>query len=224
MNLTNSRTFVPNDTLLSPNQDQTLLLVTGPNMGGKSTLLRQTAMAVILAQIGCYVPAESMTLTPVDRVFTRIGASDRILEGKSTFYVEMEETKNIIQFATPRSLAIVDELGRGTSTFDGYSIAHAVLKYLVNQLKCRSLFSTHYHMLLDEFRAFPGVKLYHMACRANEAQDEVVFLYKFQPGECPQSFGLNVARMAGIPKGVLDRARVKATEFSERLNDLTGKV
>jgi DNA mismatch repair protein MSH6 len=97
-------------------------------MGGKSTLLRQTAMAVILAQIGCYVPAESMTLTPVDRVFTRIGASDRILEGKSTFYVEMEETKNIIQFATPRSLAIVDELGRGTSTFDGYSIAHAELK------------------------------------------------------------------------------------------------
>ncbi len=181
-------------------------------------------MAVILAQIGCYVPAESMTLTPVDRVFTRIGASDRILEGKSTFYVEMEETKNIIQFATPRSLAIVDELGRGTSTFDGYSIAHAVLKYLVNRLKCRSLFSTHYHMLLDEFRAYDGVKLYHMACRANEAQDEVVFLYKFQPGECPQSFGLNVARMAGIPKGVLDRARVKATEFSERLNDLTGKV
>jgi DNA mismatch repair protein MSH6 len=103
-------------------------------MGGKSTLLRQTAMAVILAQIGCFVPAESMTLTTVDRVFTRIGASDRILEGKSTFYVEMEETKNIIQFATPRSLAIVDELGRGTSTFDGYSIAHAVLKYLVNQL------------------------------------------------------------------------------------------
>ena len=193
-------------------------------MGGKSTLLRQTAMAVILAQIGCYVPAESMTLTPVDRVFTRIGASDRILEGKSTFYVEMEETKNIIQFATPRSLAIVDELGRGTSTFDGYSIAHAVLKYLVNRLQCRSLFSTHYHMLLDEFRNYDGVKLYHMACRANEAQDEVIFLYKFQPGECPQSFGLNVARMAGIPKGVLDRARIKATEFSERLNDLTGKV
>lgn len=134
VNLTNSRTFVPNDTLLSPNQNQTLLLVTGPNMGGKSTLLRQTAMAVILAQIGCFVPAESMTLTTVDRVFTRIGASDRILEGKSTFYVEMEETKNIIQFATPRSLAIVDELGRGTSTFDGYSIAHAVLKYLVNRL------------------------------------------------------------------------------------------
>ena len=136
-------------------------------------------MAVILAQIGCYVPAESVVLTPVDRIFTRIGASDRILEGKSTFYVEMEETKNIIEFATPRSLAIVDELGRGTSTFDGYSIAHAVLKYLVNTISCRSLFSTHYHMLLDEFREYEGVKLYHMACRANEAKDEVLFLYKF---------------------------------------------
>lgn len=165
-----------------------------------------------------------MKLTPVDRIFTRIGASDRILEGKSTFYVEMEETKNIIQFATSRSLAIVDELGRGTSTFDGYSIAHAVLKYLVGTLRCRSLFSTHYHMLLDEFRGAPGVKLYHMACRANEAQDEVVFLYKFQPGECPQSFGINVARMAGIPRGVLDRAREKATQFSETLNSLTSKV
>ncbi len=138
-------------------------------MGGKSTLLRQTCMAVILAQIGCYVPAESMTLTPVDRIFTRIGASDRILEGKSTFYVEMEETKNIIQFATNKSLAIVDELGRGTSTFDGYSIAHAVLKYLVNSINCRSLFSTHYHMLLDEFRDAPGIKLYHMSFKANEA-------------------------------------------------------
>ena len=114
-------------------------------------------MAVILAQMGCFVPAESFTLTPVDRIFTRIGASDRILEGKSTFYVEMEETRNIIQFATFKSLAIVDELGRGTSTFDGYSIAHAVLKYIVYTLRCRSLFSTHYHMLLDEFRGAAGV-------------------------------------------------------------------
>ena len=216
--------FVPNDTLIAPTRDQTLLLVTGPNMGGKSTLLRQTCAAVILAQIGCYVPAEAMSLTPVDRVFTRIGASDRILEGKSTFYVEMEETKNIIQFATCRSLAIVDELGRGTSTFDGYSIAHAVLKYLVGKLNCRSLFSTHYHMLLDEFRGAPGVKLYHMACRANEAKDEVVFLYRFEPGECPHSFGLNVARMAGIPRPVLERARLKAAEFSDKLNELTANV
>lgn len=222
--LNQTKAFVPNDTHISPNDDKTLLLVTGPNMGGKSTLLRQTCIAVILAQIGCYVPAQSMTLTPVDRIFTRIGASDRILEGKSTFYVEMEETKNIIQFATFKSLAIVDELGRGTSTFDGYSIAHAVLKYLVNKIRCRSLFATHYHMLLDEFRGVPGVKSYHMACRANEAKDEVVFLYRFEKGECPMSFGINVARMAGIPRGVLDNAKRKSLEFSEKLNELTEKV
>ena len=126
-------------------------------MGGKSTLLRQTALAVILAQIGCYVPAESFELTPVDRVFTRIGASDRILEGKSTFFIEMEETKNILQFATKRSVAIIDELGRGTSTFDGYALAHAVMNYLTKRINCLTLFSTHYHMLLDEFKQHPGV-------------------------------------------------------------------
>jgi DNA mismatch repair protein MSH6 len=121
-------------------------------------------------------------------------------------------------------LAIVDELGRGTSTFDGYSIAHAVLKYLVNAIKCRSLFSTHYHMLLDEFRNTPGVQSYHMACRANEERDEVMFLYRFEKGECPMSFGINVARMAGIPKAVMERAKKKSHEFSEKLNTLTGKV
>ena len=151
----------------------------GANMGGKSTLLRQTAIAVILAQIGCYVPAGSCELTPVDRIFTRIGASDRILEGKSTFFVEMEETKNVLQFATNRSLAILDELGRGTSTFDGYAIANAVMKYLINEKNCMTLFSTHYHMLLDEFRNEPGVKSFHMAYRANETNDHVIFLYKF---------------------------------------------
>ena len=165
-----------------------------------------------------------MRLTPVDRIFTRIGASDRILEGKSTFYVEMEETKNIIQFATYKSLAIVDELGRGTSTFDGYSIAHAVLKYLVNNIRCRSLFSTHYHMLLDEYRGVAGVQSYHMACRANEEKDEVMFLYRFERGECPMSFGINVARMAGIPKGILEHAKRKSFEFSENLNVLTTRV
>lgn len=168
--------------------------------------------------MGCYVPAESLTLTPVDRIFTRIGASDRILEGKSTFFVEMEETRNIIEFATFKSLAIVDELGRGTSTFDGYSIAHAVLKYLVNKINCRTLFSTHYHMLLDEFKGEKGVQTYHMAYKANENQDEVMFLYKFVKGECPMSFGINVARMAGIPKFVLEIAKKKADAFSHSLN------
>lgn len=154
-------------------------------MGGKSTLLRQTCLGVILAQVGCYVPATSCSLTPVDRIFTRIGASDRILEGKSTFFVEMEETANIIKCATKRSLCIVDELGRGTSTFDGYSIAHAVLKYLVRRIKCLTLFSTHYHMLLDDFRNTKHVDLYHMACRQEPDDDRITFLYKFIKGECP---------------------------------------
>jgi len=163
-------------------------------------------------------------MTPVDRIFTRIGASDRILEGKSTFYVEMEETRNVLRFATHRSLAILDELGRGTSTFDGYSIAHAVMKFLVNHLKCRTLFSTHYHMLLDEFKTCPGVQNYHMAYKANESGDQVVFLYKFIKGECPKSFGLNVARMAGIPQNVLERAKEKSEAFGKQLDSLTAKI
>ena len=151
-------------------------------------------------------------MTPIDRIFTRIGASDRILEGKSTFFVEMEETSNIIKQATGHSLVILDELGRGTSTFDGYSIAHAVLKYLIKQIKCLTLFSTHYHMLLDDFRGKKNVDLYHMAFKQHDPnrQDHITFLYKFVKGECPTSFGLNVARMAGLPKQVLLLAAQKA--------------
>ena len=188
-------------------------------MGGKSTLLRQNCIAAILAQIGCWVPCASFQLTPVDRIFTRLGASDRILEGKSTFYVEMEETKNVISFATFKSLAILDELGRGTSTFDGYSIAHAVLNYLVKQIRCRCLFSTHYHMLLDDFRGKPGVVSYHMSYK-ELSHKEIMFLYKFVKGECPMSFGINVARMAGIPSSILDKAQHKSKEFSHNLDAL----
>ena len=189
-------------------------------MGGKSTLLRQTCLAVILAQIGCFVPAQSLELNPIDRIFTRIGASDRILEGKSTFFVEMEETSSIIKQATRHSLVIIDELGRGTSTFDGYSIAHAVLKYLIKQIRCLTLFSTHYHMLLDDFRNRKSVDLYHMAFKNNDPKrtDKITFLYRFVKGECPNSFGLNVARMAGLPKCVLEKAMVKALSFKESLS------
>lgn len=133
----------------------------------------------------------------------------------------MEETRNIIEFGTFKSLAIVDELGRGTSTFDGYSIAHSVLSYLVNRINCRTLFSTHYHMLLDDFKDKRNVQTYHMAYKANEAKDEVMFLYKFVKGECPMSFGINVARMAGIPKNVLDIAKKKAEDFNHSLSLLT---
>ncbi|CDW72387.1 dna mismatch repair protein msh6 [Stylonychia lemnae] len=211
--------FVPNDTIINdPNTNARVLLVTGPNMGGKSTLLRQTCLGVILAQIGCYVPASKCKLTPVDRIFTRLGASDRILEGKSTFFVEMEETNTILLQATFKSLAIVDELGRGTSTFDGYSIAHAVLNFLVKNIRCRSLFSTHYHMLLDKFRNVEGVQSYHMACKQNEhEQDKIIFLYKFIKGDCPESFGMNVARMAGLPNRVVDRAKLKSKDFVKKM-------
>ena len=133
-------------------------------MGGKSTLLRQTCLAAIMAQIGCYVAADEAQLTVVDRVFTRLGASDRILENKSTFFVELEETKAICDLSTENSLVIMDELGRGTSTFDGYSIAHSVLSYLSQQVKCRTLFTTHYHMLVKEFEGNPQIGLYMMAC------------------------------------------------------------
>ncbi|TNV85716.1 hypothetical protein FGO68_gene17605 [Halteria grandinella] len=243
----NSSKFVPNDTVINdPNSNDLVLLVTGPNMGGKSTLLRQTCLAVILAQIGCYVPAKKCVLTPVDRIFTRIGASDRILEGKSTFFVEMEETNNILQSATFKSLAIIDELGRGTSTFDGFSIASAVMNYLVQTIKCRSLFSTHYHMLLEQFREVPRVSSYHMSFkelklpqnnsspnqklhliqRTSPKQDNpddcdrITFLYKFVQGECPRSFGMNVARMAGLPDGVINSAKAKAKEFNARMSNM----
>jgi len=144
-------------------------------------------------------------MTPVDRIFTRLGASDRILEGKSTFYVEMEETRNILTFGTKRSLAIIDELGRGTSTFDGYSLANAVLRYLVINVKCRSLFATHYHMLLDDFRDCKGVSSYHMKCRGDPRHKEKIhFLYKLVKGECPKSFGMNVAMMSGLDKKIVE--------------------
>ena len=161
------------------------------------------------------MPATSLQLTPMDRIFTRIGASDRILEGKSTFFVEMEECSNIIKHATKNSLVIIDELGRGTSTFDGYSIAHAVLKYLIKKIFCLTLFSTHYHMLLDDFRERKQVELYHMAFKQHDPlkNDHITFLYKFVKGECPNSFGLNVARMAGLPTSVLRKAQRKAITF-----------
>ena len=164
-------------------------------------------------------------MTPVDRIFTRIGATDRILEGKSTFFVEMEETKNIIEFATFKSLAIVDELGRGTSTFDGYSIAHSVLNYLIHKVKCRSLYSTHYHMLVESFRGIKGVENYHMACKFTDRDvDKITFLYKFVKGECPMSFGLNVARMAGMNKFIISRAKEKADEFASKMAGLYIKL
>lgn len=160
--------FIPNDLVIGSQEAQNnwqknpVVLVTGPNMGGKSTLMRQAGLTVILAQIGSYVPAESCRLTPVDRIFTRIGATDKILAGESTFYLELSETASILHHATRHSLVLMDELGRGTATFDGTSIAYSVVKELAQNIQCRSLFSTHYHHLVEEFCDKDNVSMGHM--------------------------------------------------------------
>ncbi|KAJ8250672.1 hypothetical protein COCON_G00225940 [Conger conger] len=196
----------------------TCVLVTGPNMGGKSTLMRQCGLVVILAQLGCYVPAESLSLTPVDRVFTRLGASDRIMSGESTFYVELSETASILHHGTSHSLVLLDELGRGTATYDGTAIASAVVKELAETIRCRTLFSTHYHSLVEDHARDPAVRLGHMACMVeNECEDPsqetITFLYKFIRGACPKSYGFNAARLASLPEEVIQSGHRKAREF-----------
>jgi DNA mismatch repair protein MSH6 len=202
--------YIANDTSLTA---APIMVLTGPNMGGKSTLLRQTCLAVVMAQVGSYVPAAACTLTPVDRVFTRIGANDNIVAGQSTFMVELSETANILKHATRQSLVILDELGRGTSTFDGYAIAYAVLRHLVDHTACRTMFATHYHSLCDEFAVCPGVTLNHMSCVVEDNKRDVTFLYKLATGVCPKSYGMNVAALAGVPVAVVERADEKAREF-----------
>ncbi|KAL0552823.1 hypothetical protein IC582_011950 [Cucumis melo] len=200
-------TPVPNDIILGPDQHgyhPRTLLLTGPNMGGKSTLLRSTCLAVVLAQLGCYIPCETCTLSVVDTIFTRLGATDRIMTGESTFLVECSETASVLQHATQDSLVILDELGRGTSTFDGYAIAYAVFRHLIEKVNCRLLFATHYHPLTKEFASHPHVMLQHMACTFND--QELIFLYRLRSGACPESYGLKVATMAGIPGRVVEAA------------------
>jgi DNA mismatch repair protein MSH6 len=213
-------TFIPNDISFSKNIK--VLLITGPNMGGKSTILRQACIAIILAQIGSYVPAKSFVLNPFDRIFCRIGANDKILEGKSTFFMEMEESGTIIKEATEDSFVIFDELGRGTSTYDGVSLAYSVLKYVVENIQCKTMFSTHYHLLVDEFKLFESVRKYYMDFRYNEKNEEIDFFYKFVEGEACKSFGLNVAKIVGVPKEVLEIAQVKAQTLNAELANLQG--
>jgi len=184
-----------------------ILLITGPNMGGKSTYLRQTALIVLMAQMGGFVPARSARLPIVDRIFARVGASDNIARGHSTFMVEMQETANILHAATSRSLVVLDEIGRGTATFDGLSIAWAVAEFLATNVKMRpkTLFATHYHELTDLADATPGVVNFHVAAR--EWKDDIIFLRKIVPGRSDRSYGIQVARLAGLPRSVIERAR-----------------
>jgi DNA mismatch repair protein MutS len=201
-----SAPFVPNDTDLNGTSRQ-LVILTGPNMGGKSTYLRQTALMPLLAQIGSFVPARDAKLPIVDRIFARVGASDNIARGQSTFMVEMQETANILHAASSRSLVVLDEIGRGTSTFDGLSIAWAVAEYLASNPKARpkTLFATHYHELTDLADALPGVVNAHVSAR--EYKDDIIFLRKIVPGRSDRSYGIQVARLAGLPPSVVARAR-----------------
>jgi DNA mismatch repair protein MutS len=196
--------FVPNDTDLGAD-GKFLALVTGPNMAGKSTYLRQTALLTLLAQTGAFVPARSMRWSLADRIFTRVGASDDLARGQSTFMVEMNETANILHNATPQSLVVLDEIGRGTSTFDGLSIAWSVAEHLHDHIGCRALFATHYHELTDLERTRPGVCNLNVAVR--EWNDQIIFLRKILPGRADQSYGIQVARLAGLPDSLITRAK-----------------
>ena len=196
--------FVPNDTLLDPDAEQ-ILILTGPNMAGKSTVMRQVALIVLLAQMGSFVPARRAELGLVDRICTRVGASDNLARGESTFMVEMRETSQILTRATRRSLVVLDEIGRGTSTYDGVSIAWAVAEYLHDAVGCRTLFATHYHELAALAEARPRVRNFSVAVR--QWQGDIVFLHKLVPGGANRSYGIEVARLAGLPASVVERAR-----------------
>jgi DNA mismatch repair protein MutS len=201
-----SERFVPNDTLLN-SQEHQILIITGPNMAGKSTYLRQVAQIILMAQMGSFVPAEEAKIGVVDRIFTRVGALDNIMRGQSTFMVEMMETARILNQATSRSLVILDEIGRGTSTFDGLSIAWAVAEYLHDHpsLRAKTLFATHYHELTELALTKERVKNYNVAVR--EWGGEIIFLRRIVEGGTNRSYGIQVARLAGLPSKVIDRAK-----------------
>jgi DNA mismatch repair protein MutS len=206
--------FVPNDLCFEPGRQQ-LLLITGPNMGGKSTYLRQAALIILLAQMGSFVPARQAKLPLTDRIFTRIGASDNLARGRSTFLVEMSEVASILNHATPASLVLLDEVGRGTATFDGLSIAWAVVEHLQKHTRARTLFATHYHELTELADLLPAVKNVHVSVK--ETPNEIIFLRRVEPGSADKSYGIEVARLAGLPRSVIERARevLKKHEQSE---------
>jgi DNA mismatch repair protein MutS len=196
--------FVPNDTGMSPDENR-FMLITGPNMAGKSTYIRQVALIVLLGQIGSFVPAESAEIGLVDRIFTRVGASDDLVKGQSTFMVEMTETALIANNATEHSLVILDEIGRGTATYDGLSIAWSVVEHLHDQVGCRTLFATHYHELTQLADSRAAVNNFNIAVR--EWNDQIIFLRQIVPGAADKSYGIQVARLAGLPDSIISRAK-----------------
>jgi DNA mismatch repair protein MutS len=212
--------FVPNDLETGPEVGN-VLLITGPNMAGKSTYIRQTALIAIMAQLGSYVPAEEATVGIADRIFARVGASDDLARGRSTFMVEMTETARILNTATDRSLVILDEIGRGTSTYDGVSLAWAAVEFLHDQVGCRTLFATHYHELTDLTQSLAQLRNLNVAVR--EWQDNVVFLHKIIDGPADKSYGIHVARLAGVPREVLERAKQILSQLEQEHLDEGGK-
>ncbi len=213
--------FVTNDCLLD--QDRLMLIITGPNMGGKSTFMRQTALIVILAYIGSYIPASKARIGPIDRIFTRIGAADDLAGGRSTFMVEMTETANILHNATHQSLVLMDEIGRGTSTFDGLSLAWACAAQLAGRIRAKTLFATHYFELTALPEQFQCVENVHLD--AVEHGQEIVFMHRVKPGAANQSYGLQVAALAGIPDEVIQAASTRLQELEEQsVTDTANRV
>ena len=202
--------FVPNNVNLN-NADERMIIITGPNMAGKSTYMRQVALLVLMTQMGSFIPARQASICPVDKIFTRVGASDDLATGQSTFMVEMNEVAQILRYATKNSLIILDEVGRGTSTFDGMSIARAVMEYIHDKIKAKTLFATHYHQLIAMEQELSGVKNYSVAVK--ERGKDIVFLRRIVPGGTDRSYGVHVARLAGLPKKVLDRAEEFLQEY-----------
>jgi DNA mismatch repair protein MutS len=213
--------FIPNDLYLDDSTDR-IAIITGPNMGGKSTYLRQAALISILAQMGSFVPAESASLPVIDRIFTRIGASDNLARGRSTFMVEMTETAVILNTATARSFIVLDEIGRGTATYDGLALAWAVVEYLHTHTGAKALFATHYHELTELAEQLEGVR--NLKVSVKEAGDHIIFLRKVEPGRADRSYGIEVARLAGLPLAVIERARevLKLHERTEHV--VTGEL
>ena len=214
-------TFVPNDTRLG-GESGTIQLITGPNMAGKSTYIRQVALLTLMAQIGSFVPARKATIGLADRIFARVGASDELSRGQSTFMVEMTETARILNTATPRSLVILDEIGRGTSTYDGISLAWSVAEHLHDQVGCRTLFATHYHELTDLEKSLSRVKNLNVAVR--EWEDQVVFLHKIVAGAADKSYGIHVARLAGVPRPVIERSKEILAQLEDEHLDAEGRA
>src|SRR6202000_1925660 len=196
--------FIPNDLYLNDGDDL-IALITAPNMGAKSTYLRQAALIAILAQMGSFVPAESASLPLIDRIFTRIGASDHPARGRSTFMVEMTETAVILNTATPRSFIVLDEIGRGTATYDGLALAWAVVEHIHQRTRAKTLFATHYHELTELAEQLDGVR--NLRVSVKEAGDHIIFLRKVERGKADRSYGIEVARLAGLPMAVIERAR-----------------